>query len=647
MSRDHLSQWRRLLVELVELGEVLCKAVETADPLTAIAVMARMRRVRAELARVEVTTAPTDNPRELIAIREVSALAVQARQAEAMMDVWLARPLPPDTELIATPLGAAAIADAMLPAVWDYDNELVVLVGPGLEGVAEILRDLGQRRIVILRGGKVDGTIQVETNEELVRAVRTMTPCTPNRVAVRTTCESLRDDAESAAKQCFDTLADLRILRNTVENFSTTWLEQGTANLPSIASWPSIQALDDKFAGKPMVIVAPGPSLATNAHLLASLRGKAIICCLSRALKPVLAAGVTPDLIITVDPQDLRYHFTGTDVSRSCLVNTVTVHPSLFGLASKALTMSANGSIESWMFGGVGENAASSAAAARSRRPRSRLARRWKCDPIVVVGLDLSFPNGNYYVAGSSDSGARAVVENGVLLVQGYSDEFRKMKEGGGPAVNSERAVELPGWHGGTVASGFMLSMFHRWFVERMRGVTDTRVYNCTEGGAFIDGMVHRPLADVIPELADGFDPMIEIDAAIAAIDRTDRKNRLADHIGDLVRGLRRCRRLAEHARAVARRDPDKLADIERQLIVALRPLWFASLLAQREIGRAHDVARRDGDAAGYLAASIALFDAIVTVVGQVEPTLAKALDIMRPRRSPQRRSHRGSHDRP
>jgi hypothetical protein len=279
------------------------------------------------------------------------------------------------------------------------------------------------------------------------------------------------------------------------------------------------------------------------------------------------------------------------------------------------------------------------------------LAQRWRCDPIIMVGLDLSFPNGNYYVAGSSDAGARAVVENGVLKVEGYSDEFRKMKEGGGPAVHSERAVELPGWHGGTVASGFMLSMFHRWFVERMRGVTGTRVYNCTEGGAFIDGMDHRPLADVIAELADGFDPMSVIDAAIAAIDRDERKDRFVTHIGDLVRGLRRCRRLAERARAVARREPDKLAPIEQQLIVALRPLWFASLLAQREISRAHDVARRDGDAAGYLAASIALFDAIITVVDRIEPTLAKGLDTMRPRkrlqRTSRRRTDRGSHDRP
>ena len=645
MSLDQLSQWRSLLVELVELGDVLCKAVETGEPLTAIAAMARMRRVRADLSRVQGTTDLSGDAKQLAAIREVSALTAHARHAEAVMDVWLARPLPPDIELAATPLGAAAIADAMLPTVWDYDNELVILVGPGLESVAEILRDLGQRRIVIMRGGKVRGAIQVETERELIGAIRTMTPCPPNRVAVRTACEALREDAEGAANLSAETLADLRIVRNTVQNFSTTWLEQGTANLPSIASWPSIQALDGKFAGKPMVIVAPGPSLAANSHLLASLRGKAIICCLSRALKPVIAAGVTPDLIITVDPQDLRYHFTGIDVSRSCLVNGVTVHPALFDIASRAVTMSANGAVESWMFGGVDENPELGCGGSVATTAFC-LALRWRCDPIIMVGLDLSFPNGNYYVAGSSDAGARVVVEDGVLRVEGYSDEFRKMKDAGGPALTTERAIELPGWHGGTVASGFTLSMFHRWFVERMRTVADTRVYNCTEGGAFIEGMSHRPLADVIAELDDGFDPMIEIDTAIAAIDRPERKARLAGHIGDLVRGLRRCRRLAEHARAVARRDPDKLAHVEQQLIVALRPLWFASLLAQREISRAHDVARHAGDAAGYLAASIALFEAIVTVVGRVEPTLAKALDTLRPHRGPQRK-HRGSHDRP
>jgi len=67
--------------------------------------------------------------------------------------------------------------------------------------------------------------------------------------------------------------------------------------LNAIARWPSVAALGDRFAGVPMVIVAPGPSLARNIDQLRGLHGRAIITAFSHSLRPVLAAGVVPDLI--------------------------------------------------------------------------------------------------------------------------------------------------------------------------------------------------------------------------------------------------------------------------------------------------------------------------------------------------------------
>ena len=44
------------------------------------------------------------------------------------------------------------------------------------------------------------------------------------------------------------------------------------------------------------------------------------------------------------------------------------------------------------------------------------LSLKWGCDPIVFVGLDLSFPDGKYYVSTSSDGEARARIDgNGIV----------------------------------------------------------------------------------------------------------------------------------------------------------------------------------------------------------------------------------------
>jgi hypothetical protein len=616
MSRDALIAWRELLGELGALGDELCRAIEADDVLAAIAAMMQMRRVRSAIARVEAPLKVDGTREEIEALGELSALTVAARGAEAAMARWSERPVPPLDVLLASPLGVVVAADAMLPAVWDFETDLVVLSGDALAPVAEILASLGQRRM-LFHGTAAHG-ICVADAAEAVTAVRTLVPNPPRIAAFRTT-----GDVAELASAVRDALADLRIHRNTVHAFSRTWIEQGTQNLAAIARAPSVAAVGDRFAGVPMIIVAPGPSLAKNIAQLRALDGRAIVCAFSHSLKPVMAAGIVPDVVLTVDPQDVRYHFAGCDLSRTCLVNAATAHPALFELpARRFMTLSANSAIDDWIFEAAGEDASVPGGGSVATTAFS-LALRWGCDPIIFLGLDLSFPGGEYYVATSSDGGARARIDDrGMMRVEGWSAGFRAMKAAGGPEAAAERAIELPGWHGGTVPSSFMFSLFHRWFVERMRDVSGPRVLNCTEGGAYIEGMEHRPLAGVLAELDQRHDITTMLDIAVDPA----RTARIASHFRGVLGRLRRCRSLASAGRAlIARGITDhRLVRIERALTSALRPLVLASLLAQRELDRAHDLAhRRDAD---HLAGTAGLLETLITVIDDLQPSLATAV---------------------
>jgi hypothetical protein len=89
------------------------------------------------------------------------------------------------------------------------------------------------------------------------------------------------------------------------------------------------------------------------------------------------------------------------------------------------------------------------------------------------------------------------------------------------------------------------------------------------------------------------------------------------------VLGLRQIRHHTKRARRYARtQDEHNLAKTERQLTTVLRPLPFVSLLAQREIERAHDVAVHADTADHYLAASTTLFDTLIGVLDVLEPVL-------------------------
>lgn len=662
MSHDAFVKWGEALAEVGAAGQALMAAIERGDVVAALAASGEARHCRARLARVESPAALAGTVAELQALNALAPARAAAAFTEQIVARWLARPVVGDATLLATPLGAATIADLLLPPVWDATSDLVVLVGNGLAPVAEMLLAYGQRRLIALvtrdtpsgattdgagdgNGGYPPAVIVCRDLRETVAAVRTMDPCAPARLAVRAAVDVPAPEVEAAVARVREVLSDLRIHRNTVEAFSRTWIEQGTANLPALASWPTIDAIGDRFAGKPLVIVAPGPSLAANVARLRELRGHAVIVAVSHALRPLLRAGVTPDAVLTVDPQDVRYHFAGVDLSEvGAVINGVTVHPSLFALgAATTYSVAANAALDAWLLEGIGEVAAIASGGSVATSAFG-LALRWRCDPIVCVGLDLSFAGSQYYVETCSDGAARAEIgTDGTVRVAGWSDAFHAMKARGGPGAPSERLIELPGWHGGTVRSTFMFGMFHRWFVEMAARLGELerarpRLYNCTEGGAFIDGMAHRPLAEVVAELraeVPRFDARASFVAVAAAHDRAGRQRLLARHLGRQRRSLARIRDLAARCEVQLARPQDpgaerQLTALERQLADALRPMPFVSLVAQRAIEQAHDAAAHASSDAALREASARLMKAVRDAVAAIDPALARAAATLR-----------------
>jgi hypothetical protein len=624
----------RLLAELSLAGESLARAATAGDVIGALAASHESRRLRAELARRPLPERTVDGD-----VAALQLLVAGGRTTASIVDAWRARPLPAATTLVQSPLGVACFTDGLLPATWDVARDLVVLVGPQLEAVATMLADLGQVRILAVVAPE-DGSypapvVCVADAEEAARVVRSMNPCPPERVVVRGLEADAIARADEIAAAVHTALCDLRVHHNTISAFSRTWLDQGVANLDAIACWPSVAAVDDRLAGLPMIICAPGPSLAKNVAQLRAMRGKAIIVAVSHALRPLRAAGVVPDLVVTVDPQDVRYHFAPEDLEGiGALVNGVTVHPALWHLdVSRFFSLGSNGALDQWIFRGAGELPADVPGGGSVATTAFSLGLRWKCDPIVMVGLDLSFPGGRYYIDSSKDGGAHAVIDgDGRMRIAGWSDHFHAMKAAGGPAAARDRVVELPGWSGGTVSSSFMFAMFHRWFVEtakRERG--GTRLLNCTEGGAAIDGMTHLPLADALATMTADVDITGALDAAVATID-PDARRMAYRHwrrrtIGDL-RSIARLARAGASLAASSSLSPAQLARlerVERRLSGMLAHHDFIAMLAQRDIDAALDEAMRPASEHDYLRATSRLLEAAARTATVVVDALTRS----------------------
>ncbi len=114
----------------------------------------------------------------------------------------------------------------------------------------------------------------------------------------------------------------------TIQNFNALWLANYQANASAISRSYGVSSLFEKFDDIPGIAVGAGPSLDKNLQWLEAAQGKAIIICVDTILSAVTQAGITPNIVITLDPQqEIAPFFHDIDSSRRLLVAPTITHP--------------------------------------------------------------------------------------------------------------------------------------------------------------------------------------------------------------------------------------------------------------------------------------------------------------------------------
>jgi hypothetical protein len=168
--------------------------------------------------------------------------------------------------------------------------------------------------------------------------------------------------------------------------FGTTWVHQGLENISKLASNPSAHSLQDAFSDRPAIIIDPGPALEKNAPLLRQLKTKALLISFSYALQTLKKLGVTPDVVIVLDSQDVREHFVGYPVEQiEVLMLGVTAYPLMYQLPAKRIfTFAGNASLDKWLLGPLAEEMP--VLSVNADQTARLLAQEWGCEPILSVG---------------------------------------------------------------------------------------------------------------------------------------------------------------------------------------------------------------------------------------------------------------------
>lgn len=178
------------------------------------------------------------------------------------------------------------------------------------------------------------------------------------------------------------------------------------ANALAIANSHSVSALHGAHTGEPAVLVAPGPSLQKNISLLKSFAGYAKIIVLDAAVRPVTAAGVTPDYVVTLDPQSIVGRYVPQPLDEPARLiwfaesqpEVVSRFPAERRFLARAAQQIDHGPDELFASGSV-------------LLPALDLCRIAGCDPIIFTGLDFAYGHGRSHVRGSLAGGRNTITD--------------------------------------------------------------------------------------------------------------------------------------------------------------------------------------------------------------------------------------------
>jgi len=283
-------------------------------------------------------------------------------------------------------------------------------------------------------------------------------------------------------------------------------------NVREIVQNPGINLLYDKFKDKPAVIVATGPSLKKNMHLLHGLEDKALIISCDASFKLLMANGIKPHMVASLERehavQEFFENFDPNDVKDVYMTTCPVLYNHVYeAYNGPKIIVYRNFDHFKWLEidRGILNIKLSSANMA------FKIAEALGCSPIVLIGQDLAYGENGETHATKVPFSAEG---EGIFEVKGNV---------------SDRVKTNSGWYG--FLKAFEVD------IANHKG----RVINCTEGGAYIPGTTVAPFADTIEAyITDSINPLDTIRTALKAFTSADNDlEKLRAHIEQTEKEVR------------------------------------------------------------------------------------------------------------
>lgn len=312
-------------------------------------------------------------------------------------------------------------------------------------------------------------------------------------------------------------IVDKKIINiNTISRFDKLWAYNIASNAAKISTYYGVNKFFDKYKNIPAVIVSAGPSLEKNIRKLKEIKNKALIIAVDTAMKPLFSHNISPHFIITIDPQKKNSkYFRNVNFKESVLIAESSVDKEAIDSFNGAIYfINSIFPLAKYFMEELGDRGDITTGGSVSTAAYD-FAIRIGTNPIIMVGLDLSFPNYQTHIKGSYHE------ENfftEIYKLDSYDSRIYKVLIAGN--LREEKNI-----YNEKVLTDSRFDMYKNWYEEQCEKNNKIKFYNATEGGIIINGMENIKLEELIKKFND-----IEIN-----IDKDDknieRKNEILTNI--------------------------------------------------------------------------------------------------------------------
>ena len=271
----------------------------------------------------------------------------------------------------------------------------------------------------------------------------------------------------------------------TLERFGTLWLKNTVKNLDMLCTAAKIGCFKNAFPDAVAVVLAGGPSLTAHLEEIKKSGKDFLIIAVDTALRACLRAGITPDFILSFDPQYWNYlHTAGLDTSKSILISEAAVFPAVLRQRYRAVFLSESSVpfaryLESKGEKQNGDEDCVLAAGGSVATTAWDFARYIGAKPVIMAGLDLAYPGKQTHFAGSTFE--EAVHTRSTRVASAEQANFNSLYSAF-PSLHQDYA-------GGTVLTDRRMLLYAWWFESTLAKYPEVKTFNLMPHGVFIPGM--------------------------------------------------------------------------------------------------------------------------------------------------------------